>query len=748
MKRKPANQVLRAASGGELLRCAAEPMEFDLNAAADGKPAPKKFSLVGYTGAAMRPSNWYQSAPLVLDIAGAQIPRQSIPANYMHNAAGPGPLIGHTTKIETSAQRVKMDGLLSAFSETSDADSARAAREVVHLASGGFPFQASMEFSIGRPEFFEAGQKINVNGKSFTGPLYVARSWSLRGISILANGADEDTSATIAASQSEESTMFETWLRAKGFDPATITADQKKFMQGVHDAELRAAQNQPPPPAVVNPPAAGNPPDVTTLRAAAIEESQRIAAIAAICLKAGSPKIKINKEGVETEVDLQTHALQAGWTAEKTQLEAQAIELAILRAGRRAPSPAFVTPGNFSQSETADAITAALCLRAGIKEDTVGEWYDEKTMNAALSKQIRRTSIGSLMHSVIRAAGLHADPGSVNDDTIRAALRAERMLMASAQNDQLRASGFSTLSLSGILSNLANKAMLASYNAQAVLWPSFAAIRSHQDFKVHTRYRLDSTGAFKKVGPNGELKHVGLTDTAYTNQLGTYGALISLTRQMMINDDLGAFTQIPDFLGRMAAVRIEEAFFVLLLSNPSNFFSAGNKNLITGAGGAMSAANGLAAITAAEQKFSDGVDSNGKPILLAPDRILTGTANYIPARNIYEGRVKITGANQTEVANNEHAGKYQPYRSTYVNNTAVLDQDGNAISGQSSTLWWLFADPAVRAAFAVAFLDSNRVPTIQSEDAEFETLGMQWRAFHDFGVGTEDPKAAVQVNGG
>jgi hypothetical protein len=215
----------------------------------------------------------------------------------------------------------------------------------------------------------------------------------------------------------------------------------------------------------------------------------------------------------------------------------------------------------------------------------------------------------------------------------------------------------------------------------------------------------------------------------------------------MINDDLGAFLQLPQMFGRMARLAPEEAFFTLLLANTGSFFSAGNNNLITGAGGVITAANVLAAITLAETSFRNQVDSSGKPILTPPSRILTGTSNYTVALNAYEGRLKITGANQTEISNNEHAGKYTPYSSPYVNNTAVRDENGVAFANQSSTVWWLFADPAVRAAVAMAFLNGNQIPTIENEDMQFDVLGMQWRCYLDFGVGFEDPTAAVQVNG-
>src|SRR5690606_35479345 len=98
--------------------------------------------------------------------------------------------------------------------------------------------------------------------------------------------------------------------------------------------------------------------------------------------------------------------------------------------------------------------------------------------------------------------------------------------------------GFSTLAISNILENVAHKALIAAYEAQEVVWPTICAVRNLSDFKVHSRYRLDASGSFKKVGPTGELQHVSLTDAKYTLQADTEGAIIALTRQDMINDDL------------------------------------------------------------------------------------------------------------------------------------------------------------------------------------------------------------------
>lgn len=748
-------QIAASAIPSELRICASAD-DFTIEAAAAGADAksPRKFSMTAYTGAPMKLPGWPYPVVVAIEASdrgdGLRTPaRQSVPIDRDHNAAA---LIGHTTTLDKSQQRVYATGVISGHHDSEQTPSATAARETVHLAASGFPWQASIlaEPTPAKVQFVDRGESVKVNGRNVPGPCYAVWESTLRRISFTANGADGNTSADIAAS-SGGTTVNDQWIIAQGFDPKTLTDKSRAFLQAAWDAEQKRTNPPAPPPA----PAPVTPPPIIAgnvivgspaadIRADAAREVERIAGVRRICATMPGLEMEIDdtaNPGKKKNVLIEAHAIASDWTIEKT-------ELAVLKSARPKGNhaPAGSTGHGDANTLTAESIEASLCLQIGIPEARVGKWFNQQVMNQAVSASLRGASIVTLMHETIRAAGMHAHPGKPNDETIRIAIRADRSLqnrppMISAD------SGFSTVSLSGVLSNLANKAMIAAYEAVTVVWPKFAAVRSHNDFKVHSRYRMDSTGAFKKVGPDGELKNIGLTDATYTSQLDTFGAIIVLTRQMQINDDLGAFAELPTILGRMAAVRVEEGAFVLLLSNPSNFFHANNRNLITGVGGAMTATNGLAAITTAEQKFRDQVDPNGKPILIPPSLMITGTANYTPARNIYEGRLKITGENSTQVGDNEHAGKYQPWASPYVNNTAVKDQDGAAISGQSSTKWWLFADPAVRAAMGVAFLNGQRMPTINSADTEFNTLGMQWRGFLDVGFGMEDPVAAVQANG-
>ena len=69
------------------------------------------------------------------------------------------------------------------------------------------------------------------------------------------------------------------------------------------------------------------------------------------------------------------------------------------------------------------------------------------------------------------------------------------------------------------------------------------------------------------------------------------------------------------------------------------------------------------------------------------------------------------------------------------------------LTGYSTTGWYMFGAPGDVAAIEVAFLNGQETPTIESGDTDFETLGMKWRAFHDFGVAQRDYRAMVNFKG-
>ncbi|KAA0215774.1 MAG: hypothetical protein DYG94_06415 [Leptolyngbya sp. PLA3] len=677
------------------------PVEGWVEASADGSDAPalRRFSMTAYTGGAMVLAHW--DHPVVVDLAGIDVPGSGLKGRPILKDHNRSLIVGHTDSVRVEGSQLLVEGVISGAGPV--------AREVVESSRNGFPWQASLGAVAIQMEYVPRGKKAAANGREFEGPVQIARRSVLNEVSFVALGADDNTSAAVAASAAqtvkEDVMTFEQWLEAKGFtDPASLSETQKTNLEALYQADKASLSPDAGEGTDAAPPAA-------RIRAEAAAETRRIAEVRRIC--AGR------------HAEIEANAIGEGWDSTRTELE-------VLRAER--PSlPGGGVRRDADHAQSGRALEAAMCLSAGLPEKQVGAWYDEKTMNAAVASDLRGAGLHTLIYETIRAAGDHVRPGRVDNEMIRAAFAADRRLIQAA----VGGAGFSTISLSGILSNVANKTMLAAYTAVESVVALFSAETDVNDFKEVTRYRLTGNGVFEKVGPDGELKHAGLSEQAYTNKVETYGRMIALTRQMMINDDLGAFLQIPRLIGRMSALKREEAVFELLLANPDSFFSAGNKNSISGADTALS----IDALTKGEQQFLDQTDSEGKPILLTPSVLLVPSSLKVTAQVLMtETRInETTEANKPKPAVNPHAGKWRPVASPYLN--------AQGLTGGSAKAWYLFANPADVAAIEIAYLRGKRTPTIESGETDFNTLGMQWRGYFDFGVAMQDPRAAVKSKG-
>jgi hypothetical protein len=708
--------------------------QIDTIEAAEGEtPKPRQFRMLAYTGGKMLLAGF--SYPVIVDLSGLTIPRRSQPILRDHD---PAQIVGHTNTVSNSGGSLKLTGTISGANAH--------AEEVAASSDAGFPWQSSIGARATRLAFVDEGETVTVNGRRQTGPLYVARSSILREVSFVAVGADSQTSAALIAAQAHTthstdtthansprpltakalSMDFTAWLTAAGFNADDLTDAQTAILRASFDAEAEAAAAEPvarttPTITATDPPAAD---DMQASRAALADETERVAAIHNICARYDNPRA--DQDSGES---LEAHAIRHGETADS-------VELRCMRQYR--PSNAPERPEADAAQIDAQAIEAALCLSVGLSEEIAARGLSADAVDRATGRQYRGMTIQGLMEANCRAVGKPFHGNRKSNEFIRAALGAAIEINA--------ASGFSTLSLSNVLENVASKSLVASYQSIATTWSEFCKVTSLTDFKAHSRYRLDSTGAYRKIGKAGELKHAGLSDAKTTVQADTYGTIIALTRQMMIDDDLNAFLILPQLIGRMASTAIEEAAWVLLLSNPSSFFSSGNANLITGASSALD----IGALTTGVQSFRDQVDGNGKPALVTPNTLLTGSALEITARELHsELRVQSdTTATKRNFAANPHVGLYNPVSSPYANNTAITDEDGKAISGQSSTKWWLFAAVDDRSAMVIGFLNGQQLPTIEQAALSPELLGTSFRSFHDWGISMDDPLAALQSNGG
>ncbi|HUX15196.1 MAG TPA: hypothetical protein VMW52_01920 [Phycisphaerae bacterium] len=701
----------------------AGPVEFlDVEAAADdGAPKLKRFKMTAYTGGALRLAGW--PFPVVVDLAGMKS-RGARPVFKDHLRSQ---VIGHTDQVAITSNRIHVEGVISGTSP--------AAREVVDTSGNGFPWQSSLGADVmppvGRIVFVEAGETAEANGRTFTGPCFVARGSTLKEISFVALGADDNATAKVAASAislSEDRTMkpFDEWIKAMGLDPATITDEQRSQLKAAYDKLVEAeaetedppeAPPVPPPPAnAAAAPATGQEDPLQTAKVQLRAEHLRLNAIDAFSAEA-FPGIKPEKMA-----EIKAKAINEDWTADKT-------ELALLRASRpHAPSVAGF--GRFeAEGDRRTVLCAALAMSGGMPDARRVEAYGEPACEQA--DDLRGIGIQEFL--VLAAAAGGVDPGSIP----RFRSDAQGFLRAA----------FSTVSVPYILGATANKLLLEGYNAVDQSWRLIAKVRPVKDFKQHTRHRLTADAKYQKLGPMGEIKHGVLDEQRFTQQIDTRARMFGITRQDIVNDDLGVFDTLRSVLGMGAADAINDVFWTLFLSNPSSFFGTAHGNYLTGASYTLGVdgLDALEQLILAQTKPAVGAETKPMPLGLQPKVLLVPHQLGGSARVLHKStEIRNTTASTKYPVANVYAGKYGEEDRTLCISPFI---GNSSFTGYSTTAFYIFVDPEVLAAVEVAFLNGKDAPTVESADADFNTLGIQLRGYHDFGVAMQDYRAAAKSKG-
>ena len=674
--------------------------------AAGGEGKRPTFSIVGYTGAVMSVGGFYSQ--VILDLTGLKAAGQEIPALRSHDHDR---IVGQTDAVRIDAEGVRLTGTITG--DNTDA------AEITSQAKNGFRWRASIGASVERREFLDPGKTTTVNGREVTGPLVIAREATLQEISFVAIGADGQTSATVAASippgthNGVHSMNFEAWLQAKGFDPAALSDGQKTILKAAYDAE-----QAPPTPTPETPPTPT--PEVKATQrldeiiASARREEDRVAEITRITAQAIQDRPML--------IDELERLSRAAIEAKTAPLE---YELIVLRATRAPAGPGILVRGG-DRKASARAIEAALCLAGGLEKPE--KHFDEATLNAAADRFPSGIGLCDLLLMAARENGYTGH--SARD--VRGLLQSAFGVQASG--------GFSTISLPGILGATANKFLATGFNAVENSWREIAAIRSVQDFKTITSYSLTGGAMYEKVGPGGELKHATLGELSYTNKAETYGRMFAITRQDIINDDLGALTDVPRKLGRGAALKLNDVFWVEFLDN-ATFFAAGNSNYQSGVTvGTNDSRLNTEGLTRGETLFLNQTDPDGYPVAITPRVLLVPNALSVTANQLMVStELRDTTASTNYMTSNPHAGKFRVVRSSYLGNSSY--------TGYSVAAWYLLADPMDLAVVEVAFLNGRDVPVVESADADFNTLGVQMRGYHDFGVAKQEYRAGIKSKG-
>lgn len=266
-----------------------------------------------------------------------------------------------------------------------------------------------------------------------------------------------------------------------------------------------------------------------------------------------------------------------------------------------------------------------------------------------------------------------------------------------------------------ILANVANKTLRSAYEAAPQTFKGFCRQTTNPDFKTIARTQWGDAPSLDKVNEAGEFKRGTVGEAREQYALATYGKVVAVTRQTIINDDLGAFTRLPEMFGRAAADLESDTVWGIITSNPlmgdnTALFHSTHGNL-AGAGTAItvtSLGDGRAAMR--KQKGVNGRFINVQPkYLLVPAAIETTAQQYVTQTNIVFTK----------------ASDYNPFANTL---QVVAEPRLDAASLIS---WYLAADPAQIDTIEYAYLEGQEGVYLESR-VGFDVDGVELKARLDF----------------
>ncbi len=556
--------------------------------------------------------------------------------------------------------------------------------EIVRTNKAGKRWQVSVGSGAvpeSMQQFVPESETVTINGQDFTDPLIIVRT-PIREVSFVPAGADLHNSVTIQASL------------LKG-------SDIMNFEQWLKDK--------------------GFDPDT-------LDETN----------KAALEKV------FEAEINPQANTEPS--KKEDVPIQAGGVSVTSGQSSRRDPSSlGTASVGTVNRVGSASVIEASLLMSGGVSDRDVEKLgYDQRTIDQAVSREHRGMGLQALFHASIQAAGMYYPGGRADNGLIETAFEASNQLR-SRRIQAGSLSTFSSVNLPGILGNVANKSLLNAYRRLESVAMQISYIATTGDFKEMAHYQFEMDGTLAVVDDGADIPHVSLKETEYKNKLQTRGALVALTRQMIINDDLEAFLRIPQEFGRKAGQTLEYVTFTKLLENLATIFTTARKNR-------LASHLDIGGLNAASKVFGEQKDRSGGFTLVQPAFVLTAPALAAAAKTLFTSTTvnETTAAGKPSPVDNPWTGAFKPLSSPYISGAFSFDVDTESerktYSGNDKG-WLLLADPLDVALLEIAFLNGQRNPIIESGEMDFNKLGMAWRCIFDFGVGLLDPTAAVYSEG-
>jgi hypothetical protein len=450
--------------------------------------------------------------------------------------------------------------------------------------------------------------------------------------------------------------------------------------------------------------------------------------------------LNIVPRGNEFYSGLRLRAIDEGWSLEST----RKVLLDVL-SGECEPAMDYQAPDVRVEGRSHPVVTPAPVVvpasnsRRQISDIQAGEDALDKFAKGAKQGLLVRSGLSVSSDEIASAR----EGGFVGMSLTRLAdsyLRLRGINTHSLSEDQLAERAFSTRRAFGaspsdfpaILTATAEKSMLMGWSEAPESWQLWTRRGTLPDFKRGERVGLSGFSDLDKIGTDGEIAYGKYTDRAEYIQVSEYAKKFRLNRRTIVNDDLGAFTQIPRGMGRAANRKVGDVVYALIsgagptLNQDSTalFDVSTHKNYVSSSGAAPSTTT----LTTAYAAMALQKDPNTASVLnITPKYLLVPKALEVAA-NVLRSSAYDPAGTTSSVSKRDAPNPFQ--------NRFEVISDGR-LDGQSTTAWVLVSDPNVFDTIEVAFLNGMAEPALREQE-EWDLSGVEYVVRVDFGASVLD----------
>jgi hypothetical protein len=346
-------------------------------------------------------------------------------------------------------------------------------------------------------------------------------------------------------------------------------------------------------------------------------------------------------------------------------------------------------------------------LVAGGRAGLVTKRHGEQAVEAA--QAVASQGWSGLARAALIEAGVHAD-GMSRSEVLRA--------------------GFSNTNMPAALTESIQRLALEAFLEQSENWRMVARKVEAQDFRDAKAVRLVGVTGLLRVPKDGMITHGQLNESAHPFSVATYARMLQLNRQDVINDDLSLFDSLPTILAAEGSRLVNDLVFAELTGGlAATFFSTANKNLLEGAGSALS----ITSLGNAIKTLRTQTDSGGRLIGLQPAVLTVPASLEATARQVL---------NSIEVARSgDQLATGNPWNGMPME--LVVEP---RLDAASVTAWYL-SSRATDGGLLAAFLRGVEGPQVEQANLEGAYLGIGMRAYLDCGAARGEQRAIVRANG-